>query len=160
MEPPERVHGSDQGSSTAAAFAGRPRDDHPAEVDRRRLRDPRSSRLRDDTGFRGSSTPRPLHGRGFLGDLADRNTDDGHSNCGILGTRFDSRNGRGWVYRTRPSCSTVSFGTEFGACAYLHIYGENRWTASPLVQNTFSTMGDRSINPTRPMNQEYLSSRG
>ena len=65
MEPLERVHGSAQGSSAAAALAGRPRDDHPAEVDRRRVRYPRASRLTDDAGFRWSSTPLPPRGGGF-----------------------------------------------------------------------------------------------
>jgi hypothetical protein len=42
----------------------RPRDDHPAKADRRRVRDARTSRLTDDLGLSRSSTPRPLSGRG------------------------------------------------------------------------------------------------
>ena len=66
MESVECVHGSTQGPSTATALAGRPRDNYPAEVDRRRGRTPRASRLTDDAGFKRSSTPLPPAWKGLF----------------------------------------------------------------------------------------------
>jgi hypothetical protein len=98
----------------------RPRDDHPAKADRRRVRYARTSRLADDVGLSRSSNAPPAFWTGLFSQLHVVVTGTGvDSGLCCLGSRMQSAGSGSWISaESRSRLSLVSMGTMLGQTLY------------------------------------------